>query len=303
MSHSPLLDYNRAESATEDRFHAALDVAAKRIAENAPDLTVIFFPDHINGFFYNLMPAFCVGAEAQSIGDYGSTAGPMAVPTDLAMDLSEFVLGQGVDTAVSFRMEVDHGGAQPLELLSGKHDLSKVIPIFINCAAAPRPGFDRVRALGRAVGAWAAQRPERILILGSGGLSHDPPVPALETATPEQRRRLIDGGTLTHAQRQMRKTGAVKEGLKMRDGTSGLLPINPEWDRTLMDAFLAGDLKVLDRTSDTELTATGGRGGHEIRCWVAALAALGADYTATELFYEPIDVWLTGMGILAAEPA
>ena len=33
-------------------------------------------PNHYNGFFYNLMPPYCLGYAATSIGDYGSQAGP-----------------------------------------------------------------------------------------------------------------------------------------------------------------------------------------------------------------------------------
>ena len=30
-----------------------------------PDLVVVFGPDHFNGFFYELMPAFCIGTAAE----------------------------------------------------------------------------------------------------------------------------------------------------------------------------------------------------------------------------------------------
>lgn len=303
MSHSPLMERNRAAPDTEKRFNAALKTAVDYVAELEPDLTIVFYPDHINGFFYNLLPAFCVGAEATSIGDFGTAAGKLSVPSDIAMDLTRFVLDAGVDTALSLKMEVDHGAVQPVELLSEKHDLTNMIPIFVNCAAAPRPTFDRVRALGRAVGDWARQRPERILIIGSGGLSHDPPVPALAGASPQVRQRLIEGGELSHAARLARQTKAIVEGNRALEGTSKLLPLDAEWDRMLMDAFVAGDLSVLDQSSDEEITATGGRGGHEVRSWVAALAALGDGYQAEELFYEAIDAWITGMGVLKADPA
>lgn len=303
MSHSPLMDRGRADPETEKRFNTALGRAVDFVAEVEPDLTVIFYPDHVNGFFYNLLPSFCVGVEGSSIGDYGTAAGKLAIPDDIAMALARSVLDAGVDTAISLKMEVDHGAVQPMELLSAKHDLSNMIPVFINCAAAPRPTMERVRAIGRAVGDWARSRPERILILGSGGLSHDPPVPALAGASPAVRQRLIDGGTLNHQQRFARQMKALNEGPNMVAGTSKLLPLDPVWDRKLMDAFVAGDLAVLDGSTDAEITATGGRGGHEVRSWVAALAALGPGYRAEELFYEAIDAWITGMGILKAVPA
>ncbi|GKY88273.1 2,3-dihydroxyphenylpropionate/2,3-dihydroxicinnam ic acid 1,2-dioxygenase [Sinisalibacter aestuarii] len=303
MSHSPIMDKNRASPDTEKRFHAALNEARNFVAAAEPELTVVFYPDHVNGFFYDLLPSFCVGIEGQSIGDYGTAAGKLNIPQDRALDLVRHVMDRGVDTAISYRMEVDHGAMQPVELLADAYPLSRIIPIFINSAADPRPNFERVRAIGEAVGEWARAAPERVLVLGSGGLSHDPPVPALATATPEVRARLINGGDLSHEQRMIRQNRATTEGIAMRAGNSKLLPLDPAWDRMLLDAFLAGKLDVLDDTSDRSITETGGRGGHEVRTWVAALAAMGPGYAARELFYEPIDEWITGMGILSATAA
>jgi 2,3-dihydroxyphenylpropionate 1,2-dioxygenase len=303
LSHSPLRDRNRAAPDVEARFEAALEQAAAFVLEREPELTLIFYPDHMNGFFYRLLPPFCVGVEGVSIGDYGTAAGRLDIPDDRAAGLAKWVLASGVDTAVSYDMQVDHGATQPLEWLSARHPLFRAIPIFVNCAAPPLPGFARVRALGRAVGEWARQAPERILIIASGGLSHDPPVPALEGAAPEARSRLIRGGPLDHAQRFARQNRAHGEGAAMASGQSRLLPANPAWDRKLLDAFVSGDLAVLDDTSDEEITAIGGRGGHEARAWIAALAALGPGYAATEVFYETVDEWITGMGILTATAA
>ena len=303
MSHSPLLDRNRAPTDTEQRFNNALKQATDFVASLEPTLTVVFYPDHVNGFFYNLLPAFCIGVEGRSIGDYGTVAGKLNIPEALAMSCVSSVLAQGVDAALSYKMNVDHGAVQPVELLSNGKDISRLIPVFINCAAAPRPTFARVRALGSAVGAWARSCPERVLIVASGGLSHDPPVPALATATPEVRSHLIEGGALGHAQRMARQNRAHQLGYQLGAGTSGLLPLNPEWDRKMLDAFAAGDLEQLDEIADDEITVTGGRGAHEIRSWFAALAALGPNYRADVLFYEAINEWITGMGILTGKTA
>lgn len=303
MSHSPLMDRNRASSDTEKRFNLALRKATDFVAGVEPDLTIVFYPDHVNGFFYSLLPAFCVGMEGSAIGDFGTVAGKLDIPETLAMDCARSALRQGVDVAISYRMVVDHGAVQPVELLSAQHGLSRMIPVFINCAAAPRPTFERVRALGAAVGRWARACPERVLIVGSGGLSHDPPVPALATATPDVRARLIDGGSLSHGQRVARQNRAHQEGHNLAVGTSSLLPLNPTWDRSLLDAFLSGNLTILDDTAEEELTGIGGRGGHEVRTWIATLAALGEGYTADVLFYDAINEWITGMGIMTAKAA
>lgn len=303
LSHSPLKDRNRADPAIEARFDAAVEQAAIFVEETGPDLAIIFYPDHLNGFFYGMLPPFCIGIEGASIGDYGTAAGALDIPADRALDLAQSVLDAGVDAAISYSMKVDHGAIQPLEWLSERHPLTRVIPIFVNCAAPPLPTFDRVRALGAAVGTWANGVRERVLIIGSGGLSHDPPMATLANASPDLRRRLVEGGSLNHAARHQRQNRAHVEGSAMARKQSSLLPANPEWDRMILDALAAGDLSVLDQASDAAIVGKGGRGSHEVRTWVAALAALGPGYAATELFYEAIDQWITGMGILQAVPA
>ncbi len=304
MSHSPLLDRNRAPEETERAFNEALDRVRDKVAALKPDLVIMFYPDHVNGFFYRLMPSFCVGIEGESLGDYGSAAGKLTLPVAVAEDLAQSVIDQGVDTAVSYKMSVDHGAVQPLELLSERHEMPPFIPVFVNTAAAPRPTFDRVRALGRAVGKWAQERPERIVVMGSGGLSHDPPIPALKGAPPQVREMLIEGREMTFQQRFARTNRVLAEGTKSLEGKSELLPLDPEWDKGLLDAFMTGDLTSLDQTPDDVLTQTGGRGGHEVRTWFAALACLqeAGEYQGTIEFYEPVDAWLTGMGVFTAVP-
>lgn len=109
MSHSPLLRF--AEPPAEVR--AAVDDAFGRVrefvADYDPTLVVSFAPDHYNGFFYELMPPFCVGYEAESVGDYGTQLATLDVATDVAERLAAHVMGHDIDMAISRRMRVDHG--------------------------------------------------------------------------------------------------------------------------------------------------------------------------------------------------
>ncbi len=108
---------------------------------------------------------------------------------------------------------------------------------------------------------------------------------------------------MPHAARTVRQNNVMGEGPKFAAGQSKLLPLDTGWDRMLLDGFSSGDLSVLDASDDDTITQTGGRGGHEVRCWVAALAALGPNYRSDVLFYEPIPEWLTGMSIMTAIPS
>jgi 2,3-dihydroxyphenylpropionate 1,2-dioxygenase len=301
LSHTPLLDKARAEPEVEQQFDAAIARAAARVEAWAPDLTVVFFPDHFNGFFYDLMPPYCIGARASSIGDFGTAPGTLLVPEDLAVSCAKACLDAGVDAALSYRMRVDHGAVQPIELLSRGYRLTNILPIFVNCAAPPLPRLARIRALGQAVGRWAEALDRKVLMVASGGLSHDPPLPSMATAKPEDQGALIDNRGLDHAGRMARQDRVFNARFAYVAGTSPLLPLDPAWDRQFLDSMVAGALDIGDDWVDAEISATAGRGGHEVRNWIAALAALGP-YQAEVEFYQPIREWLTGTGILTAEP-
>jgi 2,3-dihydroxyphenylpropionate 1,2-dioxygenase len=107
-------------------------------------------------------------------------------------------------------MELDHAAAQPLRELFGAPLAARpVIPVFINSAAAPLGPPRQARRLGAAIGRFFAGRDERVLLVGSGGLSHDPPVPALDTAPPAIAERLVSGRPLTAQEAERKHSGAV----------------------------------------------------------------------------------------------
>lgn len=304
MSHSPLLDRNRAEPETERRFQAAVQEASQIFDAMQPDLIITFYPDHMNGFQYDVLPPFCIGARARALGDYGSVPGELLVDEEAALSLAASVLEQGVDVTLSFNMLVDHGATQPLELLSTRVErkLPPILPIFINCAAGPRPPFRRARALGEAVGEWAKGRPERILFLGSGGLSHDPPLPNIATASPEAKNRMVVGAAASFSERVTRQGNVFRVGAAFKDGKTGLRNLNPEWDRRFMAAMADGEIEIADGWIESEVIDAAGGGANEVRCWIAAMAALsrGGSYRKASEFYEPVSEWITGMGLLSA---
>ncbi|BBU86195.1 hypothetical protein EIMP300_75950 [Escherichia coli] len=152
------------------------------------------------------MPPFCLGVGATAIGDFGSAAGELPVPVELAEACAHAVMKSGIDLAVSYCMQVDHGFAQPLEFLLGGLDKVPVLPVFINGVATPLPGFQRTRMLGEAIGRFTSTLNKRVLFLGSGGLSHQPPVPELAKADAHMRDRLLGSGKdLPASERELRQ--------------------------------------------------------------------------------------------------
>jgi len=302
LSHSPLIGKNDPDRDTLGRVDAAINAARAFIADFAPDLVVLYAPDHYNGFFYKEMPPFCLGTEAHAVGDFDSSAGPLSVDTDAARRIAECVLQRGVDLTISARMTVDHGFAQPLETLFGGIDRVPVVPIFINGVATPLCPVARIRALGNAVGEAATDLDRRVLFLASGGLSHDPPVPVLDGAPPRVADALIEGHPPTPEQRTRGEGRVIEAGRQYAVGSTTMIPINPGWDNRFLDLLEHGPLGEFDTGTVEAMAAEGGGSAHEVRAWIAAFSSLAAigSYTMDLRFYEPIPAWIAGYAVATA---
>ncbi len=305
MSHSPLMGFTEPAPETRKRVDEALDGARAFIAEFDPELIVEFAPDHYNGFFYDMMPSFCIGAAAESIGDYDTAAGPLPVDRDAARFFVRAALDAEIDVTLSERMWVDHGFAQPLEVLFGSIARVPVVPVFINCVAQPLGPARRARLLGAAIGVAAIELDRRVLFLGSGGLSHDPPVPTLEGAAPEVAASLIsEGRHLSPEQRAARQLRVIQAGRDYAAGESTGQPLNPEWDRNVLAVLASGELEQIDAWTTGWFTEQAGHSSHETRTSIAAYAALAAAgrYEVTSSFYEAIPEWIAGFAVTTARP-
>lgn len=305
MSHTPLVGYVDPAPEVLDEVNAMIAEARERIARFNPELIVLFAPDHYNGFFYDVMPAFCIGMAADAIGDFNTAAGALSVPKVLAEACATAVMDAGVDVAVSYRMQVDHGFAQPLEQLLGGLDRCPVIPVFINSVAIPLPGFQRTRLLGEAIGRWAQTLNKRVLFLASGGLSHQPPVPELAKVDARMADRLMGSGRQLPAdERQARQDRVIQAARDFVEDQNSLHPLNPTWDRQFLDTLDQGRLSDLDALGNDELSALAGKSTHEVKTWVAACAALSAfgPYQSESRYYRPIPEWIAGFGALSARP-
>jgi 2,3-dihydroxyphenylpropionate 1,2-dioxygenase len=305
MSHSPLLNLPGPSQDLLDDIDSGLTRARQFVEDFDPEIVVIFAPDHYNGFFYKLMPPFCIGTEAQGVGDYGTHKGPLDVPEAMAVGCAKAVLSAGVDIAISASMEVDHGTVQPLEKLFGSATARPVIPIFINSVATPLGPLHRCRTLGTAVGSYLATLDKRVLLVGSGGLSHDPPVPTMATATPQVVERIVHGRPMTPEQRSARQTAVMDAAKSFAAGTSDLAPLNPEFDRQFLEIVDSGHLDHLDEWSNSFIANEGGNSAHEIRTWVAAFAALAAagPYRTDVRYYKPAPELIAGFAVRTAVPA
>jgi 2,3-dihydroxyphenylpropionate 1,2-dioxygenase len=301
-SHSPLMttDVEESEPNVHAEFFRELSVASAALHKFNPDLVVVFGPDHFNGFFYELMPPFCIGLAAVGTKDWHLESGPLRVPKNLALDCARHLHSHDIDVAISHDMKVDHGITIPLYKLTGALARYDVLPVFINCAADPRPSFRRVRAFGEAIGEFLAGKDLRITIIGSGGLSHDPPTPRLELSPPEVARRLIKQHAPTQEDLDARESRVIRAARDLVVGKGPCLPPSEQWDHDFLDTFLSEKIDGFDSMTDPEIDRVAGFGAHEVRTWVAAAAAARKiGQLQTELrFYHLVPEWITGMGIV-----
>ncbi|WP_338616333.1 3-carboxyethylcatechol 2,3-dioxygenase [Pigmentiphaga sp. CHJ604] len=303
LSHTPLMQYISPGDAVRDRNTQALAQLKTQLQDFDPELIFLFGPDHYNGFFYDLMPAFCVGVAGETVGDFDTEKGRLNIPADIARACAGSLLEQGIDVAISHRMQVDHGFAQPLQLLAGAVGRHAVVPIFLNCVAEPMTTCWRARLLGEAVGRYAATLQRRCAFIGSGGLSHNPPVPQLDDAPADVAERLIAGRNPSAEARQARQQRTIAAAREFARGTTGLRPLNPAWDRQFLDTLAAWNVERLDAMQNAAITEHGGNSAHEIKTWIAANAAFrratGGRAQVSVHYYEPIPEWISGFGTMS----
>ncbi|KMV24305.1 3-carboxyethylcatechol 2,3-dioxygenase [Mycobacterium heckeshornense] len=271
-SHSPGKERD-SEQRFGRKFRTALVAAAEEVQRFDPELVVLFGGDHRRAFRH-VVPAFAVAFSASIIAEAPHPAGQLTVPSARARRLAEHLLGEGFDIAVCRDIGLDHAFAQPIRDLLGRLDAKPVIPVPVNCATAPLPNGRRVAEFGAAVGRFLDDVDQRVLLIGTGGLSHSPP--SLE----------VDTYDLSDAERAR----LIAEG--MADART---KIRPEWDGEVLQAMSRWDVDALIDLVDSAQTRAGS-GANEIRTWVAAGAA-GGGKPVIPLVYEPVAEWITGMAV------
>ena len=181
--HAPGITGRRhlADPAIADEFSAAFDGLRERLEAARPDVLVVIAAEHFANFFMNNMPSFAIG-----MADHYD--GPIEDPAWLGIDrvrvpgdrkFSErFIAGvmQTSDVAYAEEWKFDHGIMVPLHFLTPNFDLP-VIPVNINCQGPPLTPLSRAWAFGESVRASADAMPERVAVVGTGGISHWPATP------------------------------------------------------------------------------------------------------------------------------
>ena len=182
-SHAPGITgrADQADPEVRDQFYAALDGMREALEETRPDALVIIAAEHFANFFMDNMPSFAIGM-ADSYRGPIEDAGWLGiekttVPGDRLLS-ERFISGVMQHADVSYAQEwlFDHGIMVPLHFLTPRYDLT-VIPANINCQGPPLTPLHRAWAFGEGIRSAADAMPERIALVGTGGISHWPATP------------------------------------------------------------------------------------------------------------------------------
>ena len=148
------------------------------LAELAPTLIVVVYNDHMSHFSFEAYPTLAIGvAETYPQADEGW--GTRAIPdlkgdVDFSWQLTNGLVTRDFDLTVCQELKVDHGIYSWVPYLFDLPCPIPIVPIAVNMMRAPYPSSRRMRDLGLAIRAACGEidREERILVVATGGMSH-----------------------------------------------------------------------------------------------------------------------------------
>ena len=170
-----------ADPAQKDALHAEMYRLGESLREARPDALIVVAAEHFANFFMDNMPPYAVGMADHYEGPIEDPGwlgiAKTRIPGNAA--LSRRLIGevmQTVDVAFAEEWKFDHGIMVPLHFLTPRYDLP-VIPANINCQGPPLTPLARTWAFGEALRRACDALPERIALVGTGGISHWPATP------------------------------------------------------------------------------------------------------------------------------
>ncbi len=187
-THVPAIGKAIAENMHNDPywkpFFKGFDYVHYWLARTKPDVAVVFYNDHGLNFFLDKLPTFAVGATAEyRSADEGwgiPVSRPIPGDADLSWHLINALVADEFDVTMCQEMLIDPVVTIPMALIwpgaasSAKPWPVKIVPIEINTVQHPLPSLARCLKLGRSIGRAleSYQRDLRVVVVGTGGLSH-----------------------------------------------------------------------------------------------------------------------------------
>jgi aromatic ring-opening dioxygenase catalytic subunit (LigB family) len=175
------------DDAPEEQQQLALDAFARmraHLAASEPDLMIIFANDHLLNWPINNTPEYTVGIAARHSGPadwyqpWLRRERKYEVPGH--PPLARYLVNEGARCGLQFSylredMQFDDSISVPLSYLNPDMRIP-TIPVTMNCTVPPIPTPVRAYEVGRHIREILRSYPgsERVALVGSGGLSHEP---------------------------------------------------------------------------------------------------------------------------------
>lgn len=170
-----------AEAAQNEQIAAGFAVMRQEILDAGAEAIVVVAAEHFANFFMDNMPSFAIGMADRYVGPIENADWLRIARREIPGNrgLSERLIVEVMQTSdISYAEEwkFDHGIMIPLHLLTPDYDIP-VVPVNINCQGPPLTPMSRVWAFGESLRRAIDAVPEKIALIGTGGISHWPATP------------------------------------------------------------------------------------------------------------------------------
>jgi 2,3-dihydroxyphenylpropionate 1,2-dioxygenase len=181
---------------TEDRelvlrVHAAFGRVKQRLQALRPDVLAVVAGDHIEAFFLDAVPALAVYVGTECAGTFGPYQYRMKIHEPLARVVVEQGVERGFDLTYTQNAPLDYDFYVPLHFTMPEPALP-IVPLHVNVYLPPQPTPRRCHQWGAALGEIFRARPERVVLMASGGMSHFPGTDRYASPDFEYDRELLD---------------------------------------------------------------------------------------------------------------
>ena len=184
MTHAPGLTgwFERAPEEHQRLARHALDEMRQRLEAARPDVIVGFSNDHLLNWPINNTPEYTVGIGEEHVGpadwyDEWLALDKYRLPGHPA--IARWLVNEGARRRLALaylrRMQFDDGFSVPMHYLNPAGRIP-LVPVSMNCTVPPIPTPERAYQVGTIVRDALRAYPgsERIAVIATGGLSHEP---------------------------------------------------------------------------------------------------------------------------------
>ncbi len=184
LTHSPGLTgwFDRAPQEQQTAARQALDEMRERLHAARPDVILLASNDHLLNWPINNTPEYTVGIGAEHVGpadwyDEWLALEKYRIPGHPA--LARYLVNEGARRRLAFAylrdMQFDDGVSVPMHYLNPEGDIA-LVPLTMNCTVPPIPTPERAYHVGTTLHEMLRAYPgqERVAVIATGGLSHEP---------------------------------------------------------------------------------------------------------------------------------